>query len=154
MTSQLQRWLAFGVKTGAGGFSGYDHAVLWRDGSPWRCTAEEIETKIELACKTPNTVDVMKGRKAVSGVYLPLWPLSAGCMPKCRRNTRSRPGRMTNSLPANVHDIDRYRIARLFEYSICKPHGILTEGINLRQWRSLFAQAVFKTWNMRDGKSK
>jgi len=143
----LQRWLAFGVKAGAGGSHVLIMPILVESQEPLGdALLKKLKRRIELACKTPNTVDVMKGSQ--SGI----WGLFADMAVICwtynekqeeyAKQARQDAEQLAQQMAMILIDIGLPGNTRI-RYT--NHEGLLSEGIPLAdQWRSLFAQAVIK----------
>ncbi|KQC07443.1 MAG: molecular chaperone TorD [Smithella sp. SDB] len=147
----LQRWLAFGVKMSEGGSKALIMPILVESKEPLGdALLKKLKRKIELFCRTPNTVDVLKGSQ--SGI----WGLFGDMVVVCwtyadkqeeyEKQAKQDADQLASQMPLILIDIGLPGNTKI-RYT--KHEGGLAQGIPLAdQWRSLFAQAVIKLEHM------
>lgn len=143
----LQRWLAFGVKMSEGGSRALIMPVLVESKEPLGdALLKKLKRRIELACKTPNTVDVLKGSQ--SGIWGLFGDMAVVCwtyaekQEEYAKQARLDADQLVSQLPLILIDIG---LPGKTKVRYTRHEGGLAEGIPLaNQWRSLFAQAIIK----------
>lgn len=149
----LQRWLAFGVKTGEGASRALILPILVDSREPLGdALMKRLKRKIELNCRTPNTVDVIKGSQSgIWGLFADMvvvcWTYS-GKKEEYARQAGEDAEQLIQKMPLILIDTGLPGNTK-FRYT--KHEGTLAEEVPLAgQWRSLFAQAVIKLENLSD----
>ncbi|HAR49882.1 MAG TPA: molecular chaperone TorD, partial [Smithella sp.] len=143
----LQRWLAFGVKAGEDGSMVLIMPVLVESKEPLGdALLKKLKRRIELTCKTPNTVDVLKGSQ--SGIWGLFGDMAVVCwtyaekQEEYAKQAKQDADQLASQMPMILIDIGLPGNTKI-RYT--KHEGGLAAGIPLAgQWRSLFAQAVIK----------
>ena len=143
----LQRWLAFGVKMEEGGARVLLMPILVESAEPLGDSMlKKLKRKIELASRTPNTVDVLKGlQSGIWGLFgdmvVVCWTYT-GKEEKYAQQAGLDAEQLVAQLPAILLDMGLPGNTKIR----CTRHeGGLAAGMPLaNQWRSLFAQAVIK----------
>jgi hypothetical protein len=107
---------------------------------------KKLKRRIELACKTPNTVDVLKGSQ--SGIWGLFGDMAVVCWTYAQKQEAYAKQAMLDAdqlvsqLPLILIDIG---LPGKTKIRYAKHEGGLAEGVPLaNQWRNLFAQAVIK----------
>lgn len=147
----LQRWLAFGVKMSEGGSKALIMPILVESKEPLGdALLKKLKRRIELSCKTPNTVDVLKGSQ--SGIWGLFGDMAVVCwtyadkQEEYEKQAKQDADYLASQMPLILIDIGLPGNTKI-RYT--KHEGGLAEGIPLAdQWRSLFAQAVIKLEHM------
>ena len=147
----LQRWLAFGVKMSEGGSKALIMPILVESKEPLGdALLKKLKRRIELSCRTPNTVDVLKGSQ--SGIWGLFGDMAVVCwtyadkQEEYEKQAKQDADQLTSQMPLILIDIGLPGNTKI-RYT--KHEGGLAEGIPLAdQWRSLFAQAVIKLEHM------
>jgi CHASE2 domain-containing sensor protein len=147
----LQRWLAFGVKTSEGKSKALIMPILVESKEPLGdALLKKLKRKIELNCKTPNTVDVLKGSQ--SGIWGLFGDMAVVCWTysekkeEYARQAIQDAEQLVSQLPLILIDIGLPGNTKI---RFTKHEGGLADGVPLAsQWRSLFAQAVIKLEHM------
>lgn len=141
----LQRWLAFGVKTSEGGSKALILPILVETREPLGdALLKRLKRKIEQNCRTPNTVDVLKGSQ--SGI----WGLFADMVVVCWTYSGQKDAyaeeagkdakQLIEKMPLILIDVGLPHDTKI---RYAQHEGTLVEGVPLAsQWRSLFAQSV------------
>ncbi|MCE5211924.1 MAG: CHASE2 domain-containing protein [Deltaproteobacteria bacterium] len=143
----LQRWLAFGVKMSEGGSRALIMPILVESREPLGdALLKKLKRRIELACKTPNTVDVLKGSQ--SGIWGLFGDMAVVCWTYAEKQeeyaqqAKRDADQLVSQLPMILIDIG---LPGKTKVRYTRHEGGLAEGVPLaNQWRSLFAQAVIK----------
>ncbi|PKN36931.1 MAG: molecular chaperone TorD [Deltaproteobacteria bacterium HGW-Deltaproteobacteria-2] len=143
----LQRWLAFGVKAGEGGSMVLIMPILVESKEPLGdALLKKLKRRIELTCKTPNTVDVLKGSQ--SGIWGLFGDMAVVCwtyaekQEKYAKQAKQDAEQLAAQMPMILIDIG---LPGNTKVRYTKHEGGLAAGVSLAdQWRSLFAQAVIK----------
>ena len=143
----LQRWLAFGVKAGEDGSMVLIMPILVESKEPLGDTLlKKLKRRIELTCKTPNTVDVLKGSQ--SGIWGLFGDMAVVCwtyaekQEEYAKQAKQDADQLASQMPMILIDIG---LPGNTKVRYTKHEGGLAAGIPLAgQWRSLFAQAVIK----------
>lgn len=147
----LQRWLAFGVKMSEGGSRALIMPILVESKEPLGdALLKKLKRRIELACKTPNTVDVLKGSQ--SGIWGLFGDMAVVCWTYAEKQeeyaqqAKLDADQLVSQLPMILIDIG---LPGKTKVRYTRHEGGLAEGIPLaNQWRSLFAQAIIKMEHM------
>ncbi len=147
----LQRWLAFGVKMSEGGLKALIMPILVESKEPLGdALLKKLKRKIEIICRTPNTVDVLKGSQ--SGIWGLFGDMAVVCWTyadkkeEYEKQAKQDADQLVSQMPLILIDIGLPRNTKI-RYT--KHEGGLAQGIPLAdQWRSLFAQAVIKLEHM------
>ena len=141
----LQRWLAFGVKLGLGQTQALIMPVLVESEEPLgEALLKKLKRKVELYCKTPNTVDILKGSQ--SGVWGLFGDMVVVCWTYAEKEqeygkeAHQDADRLALQLSSIVTEIGLPASTKV-RHSL--HQGQLMADLPLAgQWRSLFAQAV------------
>lgn len=147
----LQRWLAFGVKMSEGGSRALIMPILVESKEPLGdALLKKLKRRIELACKTPNTIDVLKGSQ--SGIWGLFGDMAVVCWTYAEKQeeyaqqAKLDADQLISQLPLILIDIG---LPGKTKVRYTRHEGGLAEGIPLaNQWRSLFAQAIIKMEHM------
>jgi len=147
----LQRWLAFGVETKGSGAHVLMMPILVESKEPLGdALLKKLKRKIELNCKTPNTVDVLKSSQSgIWGLFGDMVVISwtySGKEDEYYRQAMQDADQLIKKLPLIMVEIGLLGDTKI---RYIKQEGVLVEGVSLaRQWRSLFAQAVIQLEHM------
>ena len=147
----LQRWLAFGVKMSEGGSKALIMPILVESKEPLGdALLKKLKRRIELSCKTPNTVDVLKGSQ--SGIWGLFGDMAVVCWTYAdkqeayEKQAKQDADQLASQMPLILIDIGLPGSTKIL---YTKHEGVLAQGIPLaNQWRSLFAQAIIKLEHM------
>jgi len=147
----LQRWLAFGVKGGEGAARALILPILVDSKEPLGdALMKRLKRKIEQSCRTPNTVDVIKGSQSgIWGLFADMvvvcWTYS-GAKEEYARQAQEDAEQLIEKMPLVLIDTGLPGDTK-FRYT--RHEGAFVKGVPLDgQWRSLFAQAVIKLENL------
>jgi adenylate cyclase len=147
----LQRWLAFGVKMSEGGSQVLIMPILVESAEPLgEAMLKKLKRKIELSCKTPNTVDILKGSQ--SGIWGLFGDMAVVCWTYAEKQeeygeqAKQDAEKLAGQLPEILIDVGLPGNTKI-RYTTHKVG--LTGNMPLAdQWRSLFAQAIIKLEHM------
>jgi CHASE2 domain-containing sensor protein len=143
----LQRWLAFGVKLSEGGSQALIMPILVESEEPLgEALLKKLKRKIELSCKTPNAVDVLKGSQSgIWGLFGDMVVVSWTYAEKQEaygEQARKDANQLASQLSSIMKDIGLPGNTKV-RYTM--HTGGLSGDLTLaNQWRSLFAQSVIK----------
>jgi CHASE2 domain-containing sensor protein len=143
----LQRWLAFGVKMGEGGLRALVMPILVESAEPLgEALLKKLKRRIELGCKTPNTVDVLKGSQSgIWGLFGDMAVVSwtyAETPEEYGRQAAQDADQLARQLPSILIDIGLPGNTKVRH--TLHPGGLAADRPLANQWRSLFARAVIK----------
>jgi len=143
----LQRWLAFGVKLSEGGLRALVMPILVESEEPLgEALLKKLKRRIELGCKTPNTVDVLKGSQSgIWGLFGDMAVVSwtyAETPEEYGRQAAQDADQLARHLPSILIDIGLPGDTKV-RYTL-HPGGLAGDRSLANQWRGLFAQAVIK----------
>ena len=143
----LQRWLAFGVKVSEGGSQALIMPIVVESEEPLgEAMLKKLKRKIELGCKTPNAVDVLKGSQSgIWGLFGDMVVVSWTYAEKQEvygEQARKDAEQLASQLSSIMKDIGLPGNTKV-------RHTTHTGGLSgelplASQWRSLFAQAIIK----------
>jgi adenylate cyclase len=146
----LQRWLAFGVKSGDAESSILMMLILVEASEPLPDAVQtKLERKIELVCKTPMTIEALSGTQSgiwglfgdmivVSWMFADTKPEYANAAKQDAQTIASQLTTLVAELGLPNETITRYTLheGKLHNQSSSTPLS--------SQWRTMFAQAVIK----------
>ncbi len=143
----LQRWLAFGVKMGEGGLRALVMPILVESAEPLgEALLKKLKRRIEQGCKTPNTVDVLKGSQSgIWGLFGDMAVVSwtyAETPEEYGRQAAQDADQLARQLPSILIDIGLPGDTKV-RYTL-HPGGLVADRPLANQWRGLFARAVIK----------
>jgi adenylate cyclase len=147
----LQRWLAFGVKTGEGTAQALIMPVLVESAEPLGdALLKKLKRKIELSCRTPNNVDILKGSQGgIWGLFADMVVVSwtyAETKEEYAEQAKIDADQLAEKLSAILISVGLPGDTHV-HYAMHK--GRLAGDKPLaNQWRSLFAQAILKLEHM------
>lgn len=145
----LQRWLAFGVKSDDAESSVLMMLILVEASEPLPDAVQtKLERKIELVCKTPNTIEALVGTQSgiwglfgdlivVSWMYADTKPDYANAAKQDAQTIASQLTTLVEEVGLPSDTLTRYT---LHEGKLHNQSGLALSS----QWRTLFAQAVIK----------
>ena len=147
----LQRWLAFGVKTGEGGSQALIMPILVESKEPLGdALLKKLKRQIELSCRTPNNIDVLKGSQSgIWGLFGDMAVVSwiyAETQEEYAQQAKIDAGQLADKLPAILKNVGLPGDTQV-HYAMHKG-GLAGDKPLSNQWRSLFAQAILKLENM------
>jgi adenylate cyclase len=147
----LQRWLAFGVKTGEGTAQALIMPVLVESAEPLGdALLKKLKRKIELTCRTPNNVDILKGTQSgVWGLFADMVVVTwtyAETKEEYAEQAKLDADGLAEKLSAILVSIGLPNDTKV-HYSMHKG-GLAGDKPLANQWRSLFAQAILKLEHM------
>lgn len=143
----LQRWLAFGVKTGEGGSQTLIMPILVESKEPLGdALLKKLKRQIELSCRTPNSIDVLKGSQSgIWGLFGDMAVVSwnyAETHEEYAQQAKLDADQLADKLSAILKNVGLPGDTQV-HYAMHK--GVLAGDRPLaNQWRSLFAQAILK----------
>jgi len=151
----LQRWLAFGVKTGEGGAQALIMLILVESKEPLGdALLKKLKRQIELSCRAPNNIDVLKGSQSgIWGLFGDMAVVSwtyAETKEEYAQQAKFDADQLAEKLSAILKNIGLPVDTQVN----CAMHqgGLAGDKPLANQWRSLFAQAILKLEHMgRDG---
>jgi adenylate cyclase len=143
----LQRWLAFGVPPGEGKTQALIMPVLVESQEPLgEALLKKMKRKMELCCKTPNNIDILKGSQSgVWGLFGDMIIISwtfAEKQPQYGEEASRDAERLAGQLSSMLIDIGLPASTKVRH--IMHQGGLSGELPLASQWRSLFAQAVIR----------
>ncbi|HOD28193.1 MAG TPA: CHASE2 domain-containing protein [Syntrophales bacterium] len=143
----LQRWLAFGVKMGEGGLRALVMPILVESAEPLgEALLKKLKRRIEMGCKTPNTVDVLKGSQSgIWGLFGDMAVVSwtyAETPEEYGRQAAQDADQLVRQLPSILIDIGLPGDTKVRH--TLHPGGLAGDRPLANQWRGLFARAVIK----------
>ncbi|PKN52776.1 MAG: molecular chaperone TorD [Deltaproteobacteria bacterium HGW-Deltaproteobacteria-13] len=147
----LQRWLAFGVKMNEGGSQVLIMPIIVESKEPLGdALLKKLKRKIELSCKMPNTVDVLKGSQSgIWGLFGDMAVVSwtyAEKLEEYAARAKQDADQLASQLTLILIDIGLPHNTKV-RYTMHKG-GLAGDKPLANQWRSLFAQSVIKLEHM------
>ncbi|MBU1053709.1 MAG: CHASE2 domain-containing protein [Proteobacteria bacterium] len=143
----LQRWLAFGVKTGKGESQALIMPILVESEYPLGdALLKKLKRQIELNCRTPNNVDILKGSQSgIWGLFgdtiVVNWTYSEA-LEQYAQNAKQDAEQLAGQLSAILKNVGLPDDTKIY-YSM-HTGGLAGDKPLANQWRSLFAQAILK----------
>lgn len=143
----LQRWLAFGVKTDAGGTHVLIMPVLVESSEPLGDSLlKKLKRQLELGSATPNNIEVIKGvQSGIWGLFTDMAVVSwsyAETKSEYAHQAKQDAEQLAQRLPGILKEIGLPEETQV-RYTL--HEGVFAAGHPIaNQWRSLFAQAVIK----------
>ena len=143
----LQRWLAFGVKTDAGGTHVLIMPVLVESSEPLGDSLlKKLKRQLELGSTTPNNIEVIKGvQSGIWGLFTDMAVVSwsyAETKSEYAHQAKQDAEQLAQRLPGILKEIGLPEETQV-RYTL--HEGVFAAGHPIaNQWRSLFAQAVIK----------
>lgn len=146
----LQRWLAFGVKSDDAESSVLMMLILVEASEPLPDAVQtKLERKIELVCKTPNTIEALVGTQSgiwglfgdlivVSWMYADTKPEYANAAKHDAQTIASQLTTLVAEVGLPSDTLTRYTLHE------GKLHNQAGQAPLSSQWRTMFAQAVIK----------
>ncbi len=143
----LQRWLAFGVKTGEGGAQALIMLILVESKEPLGdALLKKLKRQIELSCRAPNNIDVLKGSQSgIWGLFGDMAVVSwtyAETKEEYAQQAKFDAGQLAEKLSAILKNIG-LPVDTQVNYAMHQG-GLAGDKPLANQWRSLFAQAILK----------
>ena len=147
----LQRWLAFGVKTGEGGSQALIMPILVESKEPLGDTLlKKLKRQIELSCRTPNSVDILKSSQSgIWGLFGDMAVVSwtyAEAQEEYEKQAKIDADQLADKLPAILKNIGLPGDTQV-HYAMHQG-GLAGDKPLDKQWRTLFAQAILKLEHM------
>lgn len=147
----LQRWLAFGVKTGEGGSQALIMPILVESKEPLGdALLKKLKRQIELSCRTPNNIDVLKGSQSgIWGLFGDMAIVSwiyAETQEEYAQQAKLDADQLADKLSAILKNVGLPGDTQV-HYAMHKG-GLTGDKPLANQWRSLFAQAILKLEHM------
>jgi adenylate cyclase len=147
----LQRWLAFGVKTGEGGSQALIMPILVESEEPLGdALLKKLKRKIELSCRTPNNVDILKGSQSgIWGLFGDMVIVSwtyAETQEEYAQQAKLDADQLAEKLSTILLRLGLPGDTQV-HYAMHKG-GLTGDKPLANQWRSLFAQAILKLEHM------
>lgn len=147
----LQRWLAFGVKTGEGGSQALIMPILVESKEPLGdALLKKLKRQIELSCRTPNNIDVLKGSQSgIWGLFGDMAVVSwtyAETQEEYAQQAKLDADQLADRLSEILKNIGLPGDTQV-HYAMHKG-GLAGDKPLANQWRSLFAQAILKLEHM------
>ncbi len=143
----LQRWLAFGVKKGEGGSQTLIMPILIESKEPLGdALLKRLKRQIELNCRTPNSIDVLKGSQSgIWGLFGDMAVVSwnyAETQEEYAQQAKLDADQLADKLSAILKNVGLPGDTQV-HYTMHKG-GLAGDKPLANQWRSLFAQAILK----------
>jgi len=143
----LQRWLAFGIKTGQGGTEALIMPILVESEEPLGdAFLKKLKRQIELNCRTPNNVDVLKGSQSgIWGLFADIVIVSwtyAETHAEYAEQAAEDADELAGQLAEILRKVGLPGDTQV-RYAIHKG-GLKGDKLLANQWRSLFAEAILK----------
>ena len=143
----LQRWLAFGVKTGEGGSQTLIMPILIESKEPLGdALLKKLKRQIELSCRTPNSIDVLKGSQSgIWGLFGDMVVVSwnySETQEEFAQQAKLDADQLADKLSAILKNVGLPGDTQV-HYAMHKG-GLAGDRPLANQWRSLFAQAILK----------
>ncbi len=143
----LQRWLAFGVSPGEEGTHVLIMPILVESPEPLSdTTLKKLRQKIELASRTPNTVEILRGTQSgIWGLFSDIVTVSwtyAETHEEYAKQAKQDADQLAAQLPGLVKSLGLPGNTQV-RYTL-HDGGLVKEKPLASQWRSLFAQAILK----------
>ena len=147
----LQRWLAFGVKAGEGGSQALIMPILVESTEPLGDTLlKKLKRQIELSCRTPNNVDVLKSSQSgIWGLFGDMAVVSwtyAEAQEEYAKQAKLDADQLAEKLSAILKNIGLPGDTQV-HYAMHQG-GLAGDKPLDKQWRTLFAQAILKLEHM------
>ena len=147
----LQRWLAFGVKAGEGGSQALIMPILVESTEPLGDTLlKKLKRQIELSCRTPNNVDVLKSSQSgIWGLFGDMAVVSwtyAETQEEYAKQAKLDADQLAEKLSAILKNIGLPGDTQV-HYAMHQG-GLAGDKPLDKQWRTLFAQAILKLEHM------
>lgn len=147
----LQRWLAFGVKTGEGGSQALIMPILVESKEPLGdALLKKLKRQIELSCRTPNNIDVLKGSQSgIWGLFGDMAVVSwtyAETQEEYAQQAKLDADQLADRLSEILKNIGLPGDTQV-HYTMHKG-GLAGDKPLANQWRSLFAQTILKLEHM------
>jgi len=143
----LQRWLAFGVKTGEGGAQALIMPISVESKEPLGdALLKKLKRQIELSCRTPNNIDVLKGSQSgIWGLFGDMAVVSwtyAETKEEYAQQAKLDADQLAEKLSEILKNIGLPSDTQV-HYAMHQG-GLAGDKSLASQWRSLFAQAILK----------
>jgi len=143
----LQRWLAFGVKTGEGEAQALIMPILVESVEPLGdALLKKLKRQIELTCRTPNNVDILKGTQSgIWGLFGDMAVVSwtyAETQEEYAQQAKLDADQLAEKLSTILLRVGLPGDTRV-HYTMHNG-GLAGDKPLANQWRSLFAQAILK----------
>lgn len=143
----LQRWLAFGVKTGKGESQALIMPIMVESEYPLGdALLKKLKRQIELNCRTPHNVDILKGSQSgiwgLFGDTIVVNRTYSEALEQYAQKAKQDAEQLAGQLSAILKNVGLPDNTKIY-YSI-HIGGLAVEKPLANQWRSLFAQAILK----------
>ena len=153
----LQRWLAFGVKTGEGGAQALIMPISVESKEPLGdALLKKLKRQIELSCRTPNNIDVLKGSQSgIWGLFGDMAVVSwtyAETKEEYAQQAKLDADQLAEKLSEILKNIGLPSDTQV-HYAMHQG-GLAGDKPLASQWRSLFAQAILKLEYMEQHNTK
>lgn len=147
----LQRWLAFGVKTGEGGSQALIMPILVESKEPLGdALLKKLKRQIELSCRIPDNIDVLKGSQSgIWGLFGDMAVVSwiyAEMQEEYAQQAKLDADQLADKLSTILKNVGLPGDTQV-HYAMHKG-GLAGDKPLADQWRSLFAQAILKLEHM------
>ncbi|MBA3035853.1 MAG: CHASE2 domain-containing protein [Desulfobacterium sp.] len=147
----LQRWLAFGERTGEGGSQVLIMPILVESKEPLGdALLKKLKRQIELSCRMPHNIDVLKGSQSgIWGLFGDMAIMSwtyAESHEEYAQQVKLDADQLAGQLSAILINIGLPGNTQV-HYTMHKG-GLAGNKSLANQWRSLFAQAILKLEHM------
>jgi adenylate cyclase len=147
----LQRWLAFGVKTGEGGSQALIMPILVESKEPLGdAMLKKLKRQIELSCRTPNNIDVLKSSQSgIWGLFGDMAVVSwtyAETQEEYAKQAKLDADQLVEKFSVILKNIGLPGDTQV-HYAMHKG-GLAGDKPLDKQWRTLFAQAILKLEHM------